>query len=193
MEHSAQHYIDTLVFIKKYREMENASQAKNKKALSSILPSDKFKHLFNSWSTRENDFGSFFLNMEYELQALFLVHWGISINGYNEYLTEIGSHPYASIYSHPPIFISWIDALMVFFNNNGIDEQVIPDFRMPFLPDKSKRFGNSANWGSYIMSLTLHNQLGVLLAIDVSLVGTLEKKKQNREYLKIATLKQVNK
>ncbi|WP_025146070.1 hypothetical protein [Pedobacter jeongneungensis] len=189
MKNSAQHYIDTLLFIKKYREMEIASLAKNKKALSSILPSDKFKHLFNSWSGRENNFGSFFLNLEYELQGLFLVHWGIPINGYNEYLTEIDSHPYASIYSHPPMFISWIDALMLFFNNHGIDEQVIPDFRMPFLPDK--RYGNSANWGSYIMSLTLDNQLDVLLAIEENSFETLEQKRQNREYLRTATLKQM--
>eukprot|EP01012_Entosiphon_sulcatum_P033810 TRINITY_DN42825_c0_g1_i1.p2 TRINITY_DN42825_c0_g1~~TRINITY_DN42825_c0_g1_i1.p2 ORF type:complete len:180 (-),score=11.10 TRINITY_DN42825_c0_g1_i1:795-1334(-) len=140
-----------LTFVSAYRRMEKANDLSNKKLIKNIVPPRKFDHLFSSWSGRNNDFGSFYLNLEYALQGKFVQHWNIQLSNFTKYLKDLEKHPYASLFTVPPEELLYLNALVLFFNNNGIDPGCLEGFEFSNLPEA--RFGNSANWGDYILSL----------------------------------------
>ncbi|WP_236648919.1 hypothetical protein [Spirosoma sp. 209] len=54
----------------------------------------------------------------------------------------------------PPAKALQLHQLLKFFENHGINPQLTRQIALTELPDSDKRFGNSANWGDYILSLS---------------------------------------
>jgi hypothetical protein len=165
-EYTSEDFTAALLFIKAYRKMEDSPISLNKALIKSVVDKDKFDHLFNSWAGRKNDFGSFFLNLSYKTQAQFIFNFGIVVSGYQEYLDNLRVSPYAYCYVVPPLVVCKIHQLLLFFNNHGIDENSIPGLTLNQLP--KKRFGNSTNWGKYILSLPMAEQLTLLKQVSLN-------------------------
>ena len=192
MNYTDQNFIEDLQFISSYMDMEKFTLPKTKKYLKDILPPRKFEHLNDSWYGRydkENkvgQFGSFFTNIEHKTQALFIKSWGLEIPNFNEYLEEINSGPIASITTTPPVIIERLHYLLVFFLNHGINETV-NGYSLVDLP--IERYGNSHNWGNYILSLSKLEQFRLLSHIAKYCYEEIENSAKNRMMLKGATIK----
>ena len=144
---------DAILFIHEYRNMENADEQTNERLIKRVVsPEWKADHLVDSWSGRNNDFGSFFLNLSHNTQADFMEAWGIEVAGKKEYKTALEENPMAIIDAKPPTTVTWLHELVKYFYNNGIGGR--KDIILSNLPDMDKRYGNSTNWGNYILSLS---------------------------------------
>lgn len=189
MNYTQQNLNDDLRFISSYIAMESTTLAQSKKHLKSILPPHKLNHLTNSWVGRYDDdnkvgdFGSFYTNIEHKTQALFLLNWGLEIPDLENYLKEINSGPIASISTTPPILLERLHFLLVFFNNNGINS-VVDGYSLIDLP--KERFGNSYNWGNYILSLNKLEQFKLLSHISAYCFNGIKDSEENRAFFKTA-------
>ena len=188
MEYSAIDFTNALRFIKAYRAMETSSLPANKKLIKSVVEPSQFKHLANSWAGRENDFGSFFLNLSYQTQANFLIRFGIDVPGYREFVLELNSNPAAYAYATPPVLVSQLHELLKFFYNNGIHENAVPGIKLYYLP--ADCYGNSTNWANYILSLSMPDQLTVLKQIAYNAIESIKSSEENRLFIKGAIIKQ---
>lgn len=184
MEYSAKDFTIALTFIKAYRAMEEGSLSANKKLIKSVVDAREFKHLFNSWAGRENDFSSFFLNLSYRTQANFLQRFGIDVPGYQDYVCELESSPAAYAYATPPLLVSQLHELLKFFYNNGIHENAVPGIKLYYLPIEC--FGNSKNWGNYILSLSMPDQLAILKQIAYNSLESIKSSEESRLFIKEA-------
>lgn len=184
MEYSALDFANALAFIKAYRAMEQNTLPTNRKLIKATVEDSQFKHLFSSWAGRENDFGSFFLNLSYKTQAAFLLTFGIGVPGYGSYVSELEISPTAYVYATPPFLVSQLHELLKFFNNNGIDQYAVPGTTLYFLPND--RYGNSANWGKYILSLSMPYQLAILKQIALNSEENIRAADKNRAFMKNA-------
>lgn len=191
MNYTQQNLNEDLLFISSYVEMEKSSLTKVKKFLKSVLPPRKFDHLYSSWVGRYNkedklgQFGSFFTNIEHNTQGLFLIDWGLEIQGFEEYLQTLKSSPIASITTTPPIIIERLHYLLVFFLNNGINK-VVDGYSLLNLP--KERYGNSYNWGNYILALNKLEQYRLLSHLANYCNEQIKNSSNNREKLKGATI-----
>jgi hypothetical protein len=176
---SKKEHQDIINFIKAYRAMETGSLSDNLKLITSIVDSDKAKHLCESWSGRENDFGSFYLNLSHNTQAKFLLQWNIQLTGYDEYLTELESHSAAHVFATPPVEVSKIHHLLLFFNNYSVEDTT--GIKLPI--NAANRYGNSANWGKYILSLDREYQYSVLLQIMDYNAESMVEAQENRRFM----------
>jgi hypothetical protein len=182
MEYSATDFMSAITFIKAYRQMEQWPLPANKKFIKSVIEPHQFKHLFESWAGRENDFGSYFLNLSHKNQGAFLLKFGIEITSYQEYLDEIETIPQAYAYATPPLIISQLHELLKFFYNNGIHENAIPGIKIHHMPENC--FGNSTNWGNYILSLAMPDQLAILKQIAFNSAENIKDSEENRQFIK---------
>jgi hypothetical protein len=184
MDYLANDFTNTITFIKAYRAMEERSLPENKKLIKSIVDADQFKHLYESWAGRKNDFSSFFLNLSYKTQADFIISFGIDVPGYNDYLVELTSNHTAYAYATPPILVSQFHELVKFFYNNGIHENAVSGIKLNYLPTEC--YGNSKNWGNYILSLVMPYQLSVLKQIAYNSIENIKSSEENRSFIKNA-------
>jgi hypothetical protein len=106
----------------------------------------------NSWFGQKNDFGHFFLNLSHDTQADFMEGWGIEVIGKQEYKTALAENPAAILFAKPPLTVTWLHELIKYFYNNGIGDG--NDLILSNLPEDDKCYGNSTNWGNYILSLS---------------------------------------
>ena len=194
MTYTEQNFNEDIQFISSYLVMEKLSLPKAKKFLKNILPSRKFEHLNNSWVGRydtENkvgQFGSFFLNIEHKTQALFLTEWGLEIPNFEDYIQTLESSPIASLTATPPLIIERLHYLLLFFLNHGINEEV-NGYSLINLP--KERYGNSYNWGNYILSLNRLEQFRLLSHLETYTSEQISNSNRNREMMKNANLKTV--
>jgi hypothetical protein len=182
MEYSATDFMTAIAFIKAYREMEQRSLGANKKFIKTIIEAHQFKHLYESWAGRENDFGSYFLNLSHKNQGVFLLKFGIEVPSFQEYLTEIEIIPQAYAYANPPFIIMQLHELLKFFYNNGIHEKAVPGIEIYHLPENC--YGNSTNWGNYILSLAMPDQLAILKQIPLNSLENIKADEENRNFIK---------
>lgn len=191
MIYSENNLNEDLQFLVSYVAMENSTLPKVKTFLKDILPARKFKHLYNSWEGRyskENkvgQFGSFFTNIEHKTQALFLINWGLHVPNFEEYLENLESSPIASITTTPPLIVERLHYLLVFFLNHGINEEV-NGYSLINLPEA--RYGNSYNWGNYILSLNRIEQFRLLSHLANYCSEEIKSSSSNREMLKKANV-----
>lgn len=192
MNYSENNLNEDLQFISSYVAMEKSSLPKVKTFLKDILPARKFDHLYSSWAGRYDkeskvgQFGSFFTNIEHKTQALFIMNWGLEVPNYEEYLMNLESSPIASITTTPPVIVERLHYLLVFFLNHGINEEV-NGYLLTDLP--KQRYGNSYNWGNYILSLNKLEQFRLLSYLATYSYEQIDSSKINREMLKGASLK----
>ncbi|WP_159479804.1 hypothetical protein [Chryseobacterium sp. 18068] len=191
MNYTEKNFNEDIQFISSYVNMEKASLAKTKKFMKKILPPRKFEHLYNSWEGRYDkeskvgQFGSFFTNIEHKTQALFLRDWGLVVPNFEEYLNTLESSPIANITTTPPLIIERLHYLLVFFLNHGINEEV-NGYSLINLPEE--RYGNSYNWGYYILSLNKLEQFRLLSHLANYCNEQIKSSSNNREKLKGATI-----
>ena len=155
-------YIDeATLFLQAYRNFENTDTDTNEKFIKSIISPDWIaEHLCNSWGGRKNDFGDFFLNLDPVIQGDFISSWGIHVDGLQRYREAQHNDPAASLFQPAPAKIIWLNGLVKYFYNNGIGGR--RDLILPNLPSFEKRYGNSTNWGNYILSLSTDDRELVL-------------------------------
>ena len=108
--------------------------------------------------------------------------WGIDIPNYKEYLEELESTPIAYFTATPPLLTERLNYLLVFFLNHGIND--IEGYSLVDLP--KERYGNSYNWGSYILSLNPIEQFKLLSHLSLYCHEQIDKSSKNREQLKRA-------
>lgn len=191
MNYTQQNFNEDLLFISSYLTMEKSSLSKVKKNLKDILPPRKFEHFFNSWAGRYDEenkigqFGSFFTNIEHKTQALFLINWGLEVPNFEEYLRILESSPIASLTTAPPLIIERLHYLLVFFLNYGIDK-IVNGYSLVDLP--IERYGNSYNWGNYILSLNKLEQFRLLSHLSNYCNEQIKSSSNNRKNLKGATI-----
>ncbi|TDE09769.1 hypothetical protein [Dyadobacter psychrotolerans] len=155
------HIKDAITFIHEYRSMENADMATNERLIKRVVtPTWKADHLCDSWGGRRNNFGSFFLNLDHMTQGDFIEGWGMEIPALHAYKTAYEQNPISVVFADPPITIKWLHELLKYFSNNGIGDR--SDLILSNLPDQEKRYGNSTNWGNYILSLSTEGRELVL-------------------------------
>ncbi|MBE8969931.1 hypothetical protein IQ277_28030 [Nostocales cyanobacterium LEGE 12452] len=131
--------------------MENASLTVGKKLIRAVIDdAHKAEHLCDSWAGRNGDFGSFFLNLSHETQGFFIEYWGVPIPALAEYSRQKEENPISVLFGGEPGEVTWIHKLMQYFNNHGIGDY--KHILLPSLP--VERYGNSKNWGNYILGLS---------------------------------------
>lgn len=168
-------------FTAAYRMMEAATVNTGKRIIKQVVPAHQVKHLCNSWAGRQNDFGSFFLNLSHQNQGRFILHFGIPLDGFDAFDSEIANDPAAYVYAKPPFLVDLIHHIILFFNNHAIEDSSFSEFVLPGSP--ADRFGNSANWGEYLLSLSVQDQLRVLEHIVKEIRDDMEQVTNNREFM----------
>lgn len=146
--------LTTTEFINAYREVEKGAP---KLAEDIINYLEKHKstaqHLCSSWRGRKQDWGSFYLNLSHDFQYKILKFWGMGDPAGDEYALQVSENPVKMLFADVPDSIMWPHELLKFFNNHGIDESPETGITLTSLPPDDRRYGNSANWGDYILSL----------------------------------------
>ena len=153
-------------FIIAYREIEKASP-KMGQDLIRYLEKHKStaQHLCDSWLGRNQDWGSFYLNLSHEFQYKILKFWGMEEQEGDEYVKQVEKNPQKMLFAPVPDCIMWPHQLLIFFNNHGISEKPTNDVFLTRLPGEDRQYGNSANWGDYLLSLPLQEQQSVIQQI----------------------------
>jgi hypothetical protein len=156
-------------FIKKYRDFEKSNLNGGASLIRYLFQEDPklADHLCDHWRSKKRDFGSFYLNSDYNCQEKFLKHWGIEVDGLSEYLVAIGKNPGLMFTLNKPRTLVVLKSTLLFFNNHGISTNAIPGLNLTMIPRSNTRcYGNSANWADYILSLrTYAEQSRVLKAL----------------------------
>lgn len=151
-----------LQFIQCYRMMEKAPLAAGYEVILKVVPRWQADHLCDHWRGKRKDFASFFLNLGTSNQIKFQQKFGITDHEDQAYFNLVEKDEIAALFAAAPIKNQLLHNMMLFFNNHGIDEKPTSKITLKNLPPKSKRFGNSKNWGDYILSLEPDYQALVL-------------------------------
>lgn len=149
-----------LRFIRNYRALENSTYAEGfnffRKFIDASGQSHLYEHLCSHWKGKRKDFGSFFMNLDTPNQIRILHLWGIHDPGDQAYLS-LDADPITFLVAQPPATISKLVKILIFFNNHGIESfppyASLPGLHLTVLPQAKRRYGNTANWGHYILSL----------------------------------------
>lgn len=154
---------DVLQFIRSYRTLEQMPLEDgfaHLRAVSPIIPGDDEaelnrlrQHFRNQWYDKNRQFGQFYLNLSHYRQLYLLHLWTVHDWQDEEYLGTAMRNPFFRLAGRPPAKALQLHQLIKFFENHGINQQLTPEITLTELPQEDKRFGNSANWGDYILSL----------------------------------------
>lgn len=132
-------------FIKSYRNLEKASLSEGYRIIRQVIHDDSIlaSHLCDHWRWKKKGFGHFFLNLDDDVMTRIVTSWSIP----NDYKI---------------IFL--LRHFVKYFENNGIDEDLpsIKETGIKKLPAVKKCFGNSKNWGDFILSLQPEKQKELL-------------------------------
>lgn len=149
-----------LTFINSYRELEKSSTRKANDIIKEVftITSDSLQiyfHLCDSFAEKNKSFGQFFLNLEY-IRIIYAVRsWGIIDPLDEQYVKNCNEDMHFEFLNEPTGVSHAIRLMILFFANRGIDSNPIPGMYLENLPTQQKmRYGNTANWGDYVLSLT---------------------------------------
>jgi hypothetical protein len=153
-----------LKFIERYRALEKATYQEGYNLIYRLgLNVSTYQHLCDHWKGKKKHFANFFLNLGHETQIKLIQQWGFVDPADEAYLSRKEDNPVSVLFTDPPATVKAFHKLLLFFNNHGIEsfntytahysQREIPGFTLTVLPPEKKRFGNSANWGDYILSL----------------------------------------
>jgi hypothetical protein len=158
--------VETIIqFIEEYRDLEKAKYQVGYDLIRFALTGSNqalYQHLCGHWKSKKKSFDAFFTNLGYKNQIKILNYWGIHDDADLAYLElerkEISSYKeFRAIYASPPATVKACFDLLVFFYNHGIESFRPYKFQsgltLPYQPSEKKRFGNSQNWGDFILSL----------------------------------------
>ncbi len=159
--------LDTIDFIKSYRAMEKGSLANAKEIIYQLPDDEAHDHLYSAWKGKENNFADWFLNLSHSTQAhlIRIFGQGISDTSIDDYIKLKNEDPIRALWMDAPPLVFRYHELLKFFYNHGINEEPAPGISLMDIPKPDKQYGNSANWGDYILSLSPDKQENVLSAI----------------------------
>ncbi|OQP65546.1 hypothetical protein A3860_17940 [Niastella vici] len=151
---SYDYYTTAIRFIESYRQLEKGTKAEAHNVIINVVK-DKYTagHLCRSWNGRQQDFGDFYLNLSNSIRYLFLKFWGLSHPDGDRYVDLVRQNEIAMLWADVPHCIEWFTELLKFFNNHGIIKQCETGVTLVNLPPDYKCYGNSCNWGNYLLSL----------------------------------------
>jgi hypothetical protein len=164
---------DIIHFISSYRKFEKAPLKEGYTLIKKLFPEHLHDHICSHWRNKERCFSSFFLNLSHRNMLLFLHEWGIKSEEDNKYIKERDTDPMNTVFLKPPSVVNTLRLIVLFFNNHGIadiyerdeNDKSIIAIKLSRLPRSDKRFGNSKNWGDYILSLPAPEQADLLKKI----------------------------
>lgn len=159
---------DAIKFIRSYRELESQIVRISETFVREVSPPHLADHLGRSWRGRKKNFGDFYLNLSHSTQGNFLRAWGIEVYGLDGYNDAIRKNPLYHLSHEAPGTIKWLHELVKYFYNHGIMDT--DNVQLPSLPGTKARYGNSMNWGRYILSLPEPYQFVLLGQIHASIV-----------------------
>lgn len=144
-----------IAFIRKYRYLETAVLEEGYRTIALIADNEALRqHLCNHWRSKEKQFGDFFLNLSHRSQIKLLRQWGLHDPDDAAYMKL---DPKDYLFAAAPNTVTQLHKLLVFFLNHGVETceayRNYPEVRLTVPAPEGKRFGNSANWGDYILSL----------------------------------------
>lgn len=152
-----------LKFITAYREVEKGAPKLGTDIIKYLEKNESTaQHLCSSWLGRKQDWGDFYLNLGRPFQYSILRFWGMADPEGEEYCKQVKANPMAGMWMEAPDCIMWPHELLKFFYNHGIDEIPEPGITLSILPADGRRYGNSANWGDYVLSLPKPEQSQLL-------------------------------
>lgn len=153
METSINH-TTALDFIRKYREFEKMPINLGQGLIRQIAPHAK-EHLCDHWRWKKRGWGAFFLNSDYPTMIAFLEHWGFRDEAFAPYLQLKAQNPASRdvLFWEAPVLMRSLIDLVTFFENHGITLNPASDVTLTKLPKENKQYGNSKNWGDYLLSL----------------------------------------
>lgn len=154
-----------LTFIRFYRKLEKAPVESGLNLIAVFAQGNQKSHLQDKWAVQGKDFGRFFLNLSWRNKVKLLNVWGIEDPDDSTYLSLDERDP-EYIFGEPPATVKALKSLMVFFLNHGIEEKPSEGIELKKLPDEKKRYGDSTNWGDYILSLELREDNDLLKIIS---------------------------
>lgn len=164
---------EAILFLQAYRNFENSDIETNETFIKRIIsPEWIAEHLCDSLGGEGHNFGGFFLNLDHTIQGDFISSWGINVDGLQKYKEEQQNDPEASLFEPAPVTIMWLHGLVKYFYNNGIVDK--NDLVFPNLPPFDKRYGNSSNWGNYILSLSSEDREFVLQQLYTHVMSKLQ-------------------
>lgn len=157
-----------LQLIKEYRNMERSSYTVANNVIKVVCElcerQNLTNHLANSWRSKEENFADWYLNLDQEFMYYILASFNVlsyrdTDSEEAEYLTLLEADPVEATFLPLPGLLEHSRKLLLFFNNNAIEADAIPGITLPKIPMLSKnKYGNSANWGDYILSLPSSDQ-----------------------------------
>lgn len=162
--HKEEDIENCLDFIKEYRKLEKMQIVPAKDILENIFadePIHKVDRVIEQWKLKKKDFGSFYLNIDVPLRIKIYNSFGIEDSSDKEYLVKIKNDPRAILFEKQSVTYNRLHNLIVFFNNYGITDNPAEYLKLINTPKFSGRsfdpndptFGNTKNWGKYILSL----------------------------------------
>lgn len=158
--------LSALTFIQAYREIEKSTIKAGEGIIRQVFTGQvNSGHLCSSWRGRKRDWGDFYLNLSRSSQYLFLKFCGLEHPAGDGYLEKVEADSIATLFIDPPECIEWPHELLKFFYNHGIDTNPASGITLTTLPAGKQRYGNSCNWGNYILSLPASEQQRVLSEI----------------------------
>lgn len=153
---------NTIAFIDKYRKLEIMPLEASTKEIHYVFQND---HLTSSWNGRKGNFGDFYLNLSHVSQFRLLEYFQIDDPSGRDYVSRMMADEIAMLFITPPLSIYFPHQVLKFFYNHGIEPEAIPGIQLYDLPADDKCYGNSANWGDYLLSLPKERQGQVLNSI----------------------------
>ena len=155
---------DILHFIRFYRQLEQLPLEDGFALLRTITPEvlgdnekelkELRQHFRNQWYSKERGFGQFYLNLSHYRQVYLLNFWQIQDWQDEEYLGTCLRNPFVRVAGRPPAKAFQLHQLLKYMENHGINPQLTDEITLTDLPEMKKRFGNSANWGDYILAMS---------------------------------------
>ena len=150
-----------LHFIRSYRRLEQMPLEDGFAELACVAKSNQpaeekrlRQHFRNHWYSKERAFGRFYLNLPHYRQLYLLHQWDLIHYEDATYLWECERDGRFALMAQAPPLARQLHALVLFFENHGINRQLTPSIELENVPTEfDRRFGNSANWGEYILSI----------------------------------------
>ncbi len=109
--------------------------------------------------------GSLILSHATQAHLIRIFGQGTSDTTIDNYIKLKEEDPIRALWMDAPQLVSRYHELLKFFYNHGINEEPAPGINLTNIPSPEKQYGNSANWGDYILSLSQDKQEIVLSAI----------------------------
>lgn len=127
-------------------------------------------HLCDHWRGKKKCFSSFYLNLGTESQIMLLHYFGIKSEEDAKYLKMTEQDERSALFLDAPPVARTLHNLLLFFHNHGMNEGKIREgIYLKTVPKvQKKRYGNSANWGDFILSLPIDEQQELIDSITIN-------------------------